>query len=125
MAKLLLIDDNLQFCTMLQQMLKSEGHHVVTAHNGMDGIKRFREDPCDLVITDILMPEKEGTETIQELIQEFPDIGIIAISGGGRGLAPEFGLELASAFGAARVLTKPFSRLEIVQAIEDVLGLMK
>ena len=73
--------------------------------NGKTGIEFFRQDPLDLVITDIIMPEKEGLETIQELRFEFPDVKIIAISGGGKGGENNY-LQMAQGFGAEITFSK-------------------
>jgi DNA-binding response OmpR family regulator len=84
MTKRLVIEDDDRLRTTLRKMLERSGYEVVVASNGKEGIKHFREAPCDLVITDLIMPEKEGLETIRELKEEVPDIKVIAISGGGR-----------------------------------------
>ena len=94
MARILVIDDDDQILRTLHQVLEMEGHEVVDASNGKEGIKLFRENGADLIITDIVMPEKEGLETIMELRRDFPDIKVIAISGGGR-VDPESYLTLA------------------------------
>ena len=72
MARILIIDDDEQILTSLREVLEWDRHEVVDAPNGEVGVKLFREEPADLVITDILMPEKEGTETIRELPAKFP-----------------------------------------------------
>ena len=107
MARILIIDDEVQILNMLRQMLEGEGYEVIDAPNGKEGIRRYRENPADLIITDILMPEKEGIETIQELKRDFPDIKIIAMSGGGR-LDPKQYLSMAKSFGAQYTFTKDF-----------------
>ncbi len=98
-----------------------EGHEVVNASNGKEGIKLFRENGADLIITDIVMPEKEGLETIMELRKGYPDVKIIAISGGGR-VDPESYLTMAEKMGASRTLTKPFEREELLEAVRELLG---
>ena len=120
MAHILLIDDDDQIRAMLQQMLEREGHKVVSAADGKQGIKLFREQAADLIITDIIMPEKEGLETIMELRRDFPEVRIIAISGGGR-MKPEEYLHLAERCGACRTLTKPFRRNELLDAVRESL----
>ncbi len=82
MVRILLIDDDDDFRSMLRMALEQDGYVVEEARNGLEGSQRQRTEPVDLVITDILMPEQEGLETIQALRQEFPEIKIIAISGG-------------------------------------------
>jgi len=84
MARILVIDDDIQILEMLGQTLEREGYEVVDALDGKEGMRLYREAPTDLVITDIVMPEKEGVETIMELKRDFPDVKIIAMSGGGQ-----------------------------------------
>src|SRR5207245_7504489 len=101
---ILVIDDDEDFRRMLFTALERDGYTVEEARNGQEGSRRHRTEPVDLVITDILMPEQEGLETIQALRREFPEIKIIAISGGVGQL--NF-LPLARKFGALRTLQKP------------------
>ena len=84
MARILIIDDDEQVRRYLRKILEAQGHEVVAASDGKLGIELCREEPTDLIITDIFMPEKEGLETIGELRRDYPDVKIIAISGGGR-----------------------------------------
>ena len=104
----------------LRCILELEGYQVFTASNGDEGVHVFREEQADLVITDIIMPVKEGLETISELQRDHPDVKIIAISGGGRIAAKNY-MELAKGLGAKRVLAKPFSRSEILGSVKEVL----
>ena len=120
MAQILIIDDDDQLRLMLRKTLERSGYEVVEAPNGKEGIKRFREMPCDLVITDLIMPEKKGLETISELKEDFPDIKVIAISGGGR-VGPNDYLHLAKMLGAAQTLTKPIEREKLLNAVEELL----
>ena len=121
MASILLVDDDEQLRTMLSEVLKRAGHEVQTACDGDEAIKMFRSNPTDLVITDLIMPNKEGLETIREIRQGFPAVRIIAMSGGGRN-GPGNYLAVAERFGAQRVLNKPFSHREILEAVRGVLG---
>jgi len=118
---ILIIDDEDQFRKMLRQMLERAGYEVREAADGEKGLQLFRQQPADLVITDIFMPEKEGIETIFELRRDFPDVKIIAISGGGR-IGGLQSLKHAEGAGAERTLIKPFERRELLQAIQNVLG---
>jgi len=81
MKSILVIDDEEQLVKMVCTMLEREGYRVSVAENGKQGMRLFRQEPVDLVITDIFMPEKEGLETIRELRREFPGIKIILITG--------------------------------------------
>ena len=116
MARILIIDDDVQILKLLRKMLENEGYDVVDAVDGNKGLKLYREDPTDLVITDIIMPEKEGIETIIDLRREFPEAKIVAMSGGGHGEAEPY-LHMAKGLGAIRTLTKPFGKEELLEAI--------
>jgi CheY-like chemotaxis protein len=121
MPRILLVDDDESFRPMLHETLERFGYEVVVAVNGNEALDRYRERPADLVLTDVIMPEKEGLETIREIRREWPDAKIIAMSGGGR-TTPENYLKMAQNMGAAKVLTKPFSNRDLLDAIEGVLG---
>ena len=121
MKRILVIDDDAQLRKMLRQMLERQGYGVIEAGDGKEGMALYRQAPTELIITDIIMPEKEGVETIIELRRDFPDVKIIAISGGSRSLNKEYYLELAKRLGAAYTFTKPFARKELLEAIEDLL----
>ena len=118
--RILVIDDESQIRAMLRQLLDSQGYEVLTAINGKEGVLKYRNHPFDLVITDIIMPEKEGIEMIMELKQEFPEIKIIAMSGGGRA-APEGYLTIAKKVGAIQTFNKPVDQAHLLRTIEDVL----
>ena len=96
------------------------GYTVVDAENGRKGIRKQREEPVDLVITDLIMPEQEGLETITLLKREFPEVKIVAISGGGR-IGPEAYLPTAQELGADLVFSKPFDVKEFVTAMRELL----
>lgn len=117
---ILLIEDDEQMAEMLKIMLEKEGYHVMVASNGEEGIKLYRNNPMDLVITDIVMPEKEGIETIKELKVDYPDVKIIVMSGGGLVGAEEY-LQIAKGFGVRHTIVKPFSREEILKAIRELI----
>jgi len=120
MAAILVIDDEDLVVLMLKRLLEKAGHQVTTASNGNLGLKAFQEHNPDLVVTDLIMPEKEGIETIMELRQIQPDIKIIAISGGGGYGKPEDYLPVAKGLGADRVFSKPFDEQEFLSAIEQL-----
>jgi CheY-like chemotaxis protein len=121
MALILVIDDEEFVRDMLRQMLEAEGHSVVEAPNGAAGLRLLHEQKPALVITDILMPEKEGIETIRELRKVAPHVKIIAISGGGRMSRIDL-LAVAQSFGAAGALAKPFERRELIDTVRSVLA---
>ena len=102
-------------------MLERDGQEVVEAPDGIEGVRLYREKRPQLVITDIVMPKKEGLETILDLRTEDPQVKIIAISGGGR-IGPESYLDIAEGFGANHILAKPFKNEELLEAIHGLLG---
>ena len=120
MAHILLVDDDRQFRDMLKAMLERLDHKVVTAQDGNEALERYSELKPDLVITDLIMPEREGLETIRALTSGDADVRIIAMSGGGRSSPATF-LKIARAMGAAAVLPKPFSFDQLSTAIETAL----
>lgn len=119
-GRVLVIEDDPQMRRVLKQIIEDKGHDVVVASNGKEGIKRYRANPFDLVVTDIIMPEKEGLETIIELKRDFPDVKIIAISGGGK-IDAETYLNMAKDFGVAYTFAKPVEREELLNAVRDLL----
>ena len=121
MKRILVIDDDLQVRQMLRQMLEREGYEVVEAKDGKEGYELYHQAPTDLVITDIIMPKGGGLEVIFELRREFPDVKIIAISGGGRFLSDKDCLSLCGDRNIPAI-SKPFERKEILKAIEGLLG---
>jgi DNA-binding response OmpR family regulator len=121
MSLILVIDDDEVIRALLRDFLERDGYEVMEAENGKIGLKLLRENGADLVITDLIMPEKEGIETIRELRKDFSDVKIIAISGGGA-IGPETYLQMAKSMGAHRVFGKPFSLQEISEAIRELIG---
>jgi len=121
MGNILVIDDDRQVLNVVQEMLRMDGHEVGTAEDGDIALELFREQPFDLVITDLIMPQKEGLETIAEIRAIKQDVPIIAMSGGGR-IGPMDYLDTAKYIGASTTLAKPFTRNELSQAVSDLLG---
>jgi CheY-like chemotaxis protein len=121
MKRILVIDDHTGLRQMLRQILEREGYEVVEAGDGKEGIELYRQAPADLIIADVVMPEKDGVEIIRELKRDFPDVRIIAISGGSRTLDPQYCLSAMKALGALYVLTKPFGRKELLEAVHKLL----
>lgn len=116
MKTILIIDDEPQTRTMLKVMLENEGFGVTLASDGNEGIERFRQMPTDLILTDIVMPEKEGVETIVELRKIYPATPIIAMSGGGSIASYDY-LDHARLLGANDTLRKPFTRQKLLDTI--------
>jgi YesN/AraC family two-component response regulator len=121
MRKVLIIDDEPYILLMLKKMLEKAGYEVDLASSGIQGMKLFEKESADLVITDIIMPDKEGLEIILEMKKQRPDLKIIAISGGGR-ISPESYLECAVYFGASRVFQKPFKQKELISAVNELIA---
>jgi DNA-binding NtrC family response regulator len=120
MARILIIDDEPQIRSMLRLMLERVGYEVIEAADGMEGIRQYRDNPADVIITDLIMPNKDGIGMIIELKKEFPQIKIIAMSGGGVN-RPEGYLDGAKKLGASRTLTKPIDRDEMMSAVKETL----
>ncbi|MBW2107050.1 MAG: response regulator [Deltaproteobacteria bacterium] len=121
MATILIIDDDEQILKVCRTLLEREGFTVVESQEGSQGIEICRRRSIDLVITDIIMPGKEGLETIMELRNEFPALPIVAMSGGGQ-LGPESYLPLARMLGAQQALRKPFTKNELMESISGLIG---
>ncbi len=120
MAKILVVDDEALIRDMLRQMLTRLGHRVTMADDGKLGLDYFNEIKPDLVITDIIMPNKDGIQLIMSLLNQNPDFPIIAMSGGRRAVSAEFNLDSAGLLGAKAVLQKPFSREQLQDALQMV-----
>jgi DNA-binding response OmpR family regulator len=121
MARIFVFDDEPSILLMIKKMLEKEGHEVDIALNGRAGMELFDKYIPDLLITDIIMPEQEGMETIITLRKKFPDLKIIAISGGGR-LVSEGYLPSAKILGANVVFNKPLVQKEFVKAVSTLLN---
>lgn len=120
MAQILLVDDDLQLLRAARTALERAGHEVVSAVNGEAAVRRFRQSPPDLLITDIVMPEKEGLETILELRRESPNLKILAISAYVRSEYADY-LQFARQVGANGTLAKPFDRDDLLAAVNELL----
>lgn len=121
MARILAIDDEEHILVLLAMMLGDAGHEVVTAKDGLEGLKLAAAQPFDLVITDIVMPVTEGIETIRALRQKNPALPILAISGGARFGAVNM-LQVAQKLGASAALPKPFLPQEMLGAVSTLLA---
>ncbi len=113
--KILIVDDEPQIREILRIWFEQEGFTVLVAENGREGVRLQRRDPAQLLICDLIMPDQEGIETITSFKKEFPRVGIIAISGGGK-IGPDSYLEIAVQLGAWKAFKKP---LDIPQLIES------
>ena len=120
-ARILIIDDEPSALDLLRRIFEGEGYQVVLAANGLEGVELFRQNPCDLVITDIVMPGKDGLQTILDLREEYPDLPFVAISGGGA-ISKERYLTVAGYLDRVVTLAKPFAIEAIVAAVERLLA---
>ena len=120
MPRILVIDDDAPLRSLLREALEQNGFSVEEQSNGLLGLRAYKLLPADVVLTDIVMPDKEGLETIRDFRRSFPDAKIIAMSGGltTSNLDP---LPLAAQFGARHTLRKPFSIKELLSALAMVL----
>lgn len=116
MKSILIIDDDLSFTKALAHLLGQIGYEVSVAHSGQEGISRYRENPSDLVITDLIIQRQDGSQTVQELQSEFPDFKFIALSGENVDTLPQ-----ARQLGARHTFVKPFATEELLETIEEEL----
>ncbi len=114
MVSILLIDDNPQFRHEVRLSLEDAGHRVTEASSGNEGLDAFKRDPQDVVITDVVMDDGEGVETMRSIHDLSPDVPVIAISAYERYLWSMDGL------GAARTLAKPFRISALIEAVNSV-----
>ena len=119
--KILVIDDDDVIRLTMQSFLKKKGFQVFTAENGNTGLELFKKESPQIIITDMLMPNKEGLETITEIRSFKNGSKIIAMSGGGSTQNMTF-LQLAEKVGADLLLSKPVKPDQLIAAIEDLLG---
>jgi DNA-binding NtrC family response regulator len=118
--RILVIDDEPSSLDLLQRILEGEGYAVELASNGLEGMELFRLRPCDLVISDMVMPVKDGLQTILELRDIAPNLPVIAISGGGV-ISKERYLTVAGYLGKVMTIAKPFAVETIVNAVAGLL----
>jgi len=121
--RILVVDDEEQIRSMLTQMLEHEGFEVDTAENGEEGMNLITRHAYDLIITDMIMPIKDGLKLIMELVRDYPDQRILAISGGGAIKAERY-LTMAGYLGDdIMTLEKPFKRETLLALVNDQIGL--
>jgi CheY-like chemotaxis protein len=121
MNRILVIDDDEAMRSLLRRTLERAGYQVVEASNGRDALRIVPSGHFNLVVTDLLMPEKDGIEVVLHLRRTDPKLPVIAISGGGRVPAGEY-LEMAKTLGASEVLAKPFETSVFLKTIERLLA---
>lgn len=116
--KILIVDDDELIRDLFRRWLEREGFEIYEAENGKKGVEIQRSNPVDLMICDLIMPVQEGIETITQFKEDFPEIGIIAISGGGK-IGPDSYLPVAEHLGAWRVFTKPVDMPLLIETIKE------
>ncbi len=125
MPAILIIDDDQELCVMMETLFTKAGYAARTASDGQKGIELFKKEGADLIITDIFMPEKEGIELIRELRRDYPEVKIIAISGGGpetlHGIPVLDVFSMAERIGASRVFEKPVDTGKLLAAVQELL----
>lgn len=121
MARILIVDDEALVRAGLRRLLTRAGHETHEACEGNEALRLQREHPADLVITDMVMPEKDGVEVVMQLRREYPKTKIVAISGGGR-VSPDTYLSNVQLLGADRIFSKPVGSEELLTAIRELLG---
>lgn len=121
MSRILVIDDDKFVRTSIRAVIEGAGHDVSDASDAETGLGLQRAKPFDAAIVDLIMPNKEGLETIRELKRDFPDLPIIAISGGGEIVKKNF-FQAAQLFGANFTLEKPFDGGELLATLDSALS---
>jgi len=121
MARVLVVEDDHNYRTVMREVLEAEGFDVKEAKNGEEALLKYIAAPADVVILDLLMPRKSGLETIRDLHRGFPDARVIAISGAWQRQPGDL-LHVADVIGADKTLAKPFKPEELVAAIREVLA---
>jgi len=116
MPSVLVVDDEDQIRQLIRETLEQAGYDVQEARDGKEGLERYRTQPADLVIMDILMPDQDGLESIMTLRREFPSSRVIAITGGSDMIGILNFLDVAKMLGARRTLQKPFEMKTLLDA---------
>jgi len=122
MTHVLVVDDEPGVRSVVEQTMTRFGYAVVTAEDGFDALKKLSLGRFDLMVTDMAMPEMDGVKLIGHVRERYPNIKIIAISGGGLHYTPEDCLGLAVQAGAAKTLMKPFMLGELSSMTKELLG---
>ena len=121
LLKLLVVGDDRLIRSMVREVFEQEGHQVEEAPDGNVALSLLREHRPDLLVIDLLMPDKGGLEMIREAWGLLPTLPIIAMSGGASSISGQY-LEIAEGFEAVRLLGKPFQVDELLRAVEEACG---
>jgi CheY-like chemotaxis protein len=118
--RILMVEDEKYSRSMFVQLLRERGYEVFEADNGLTGMQQLREQTVDLVVTNMIMPEMDGVETIVAVRSRYPAVKILAISGSGFNHADSC-LKIARALGAHKTLAKPLDPTEFLRTVEELL----
>lgn len=118
MPSILIVDDEDQVRQLIRQTLEQAGYHVTEACDGKEALQQYRLAPADLIIMDILMPDQDGLETTATLRREFPNVKIIAITGGSDMIGILSFLDVAKMLGAHSTLQKPFEMKALLDTVQ-------
>ncbi len=121
MPSVLVVDDEDAIRQLIRETLEQAGYQVSDARDGKEGLARYRKAPADLVIMDILMPDQDGLESILTLRREFPNVKIVAITGGSDMIGILNFLDVAKMLGARRTLQKPFEMKQLLDVVHGEL----
>ncbi len=116
--RILVIDDDPAIRELLRCFIEKAGYQVFEAENGKEAEEIQRRTPADMVICDLIMPVREGIETISAFRKNFPGTGIIAISGGGT-ISPDSYLQVARQLGAWKIYSKPLDFPGLLKSLEE------
>jgi DNA-binding NtrC family response regulator len=122
MARFLIIDDDEDLGSVVQMILELDGHEAAVSTNAESAVKMHRVRAADVLITDIFMPDKDGFEVIRQFRREFPDVSIVAMSGGGEMLRSLRYLSSAREIGAVHSIRKPFEKESLLAVVHEVLA---
>ena len=117
MSRILVVDDEVEIRDILRDLLETEGYEVFEASDGIEAHKIYSEHSIDVIILDLIMPKKNGLQSIIDFTKKFPDVKIIVMSGGGLDQ-----LNMARSFGARYVFSKPFRMKEMLEAVARLLA---
>jgi CheY-like chemotaxis protein len=121
---ILVVEDNQCLRESIGFLLEAAGHQAFVAANGKNALQVLERHAVDLVLTDIIMPEKDGFALIHEVQHKWPLLPIVAMSSGGGFVSQEYCLTTAKLFGVAALLQKPFGREELSSTIDNLMGLI-
>ena len=119
MKRILVIDDDIALLELIQRWLESADYETIIATNGKEGLESNRKTPADLIITDIYLPDRNGTGLFMEFREEFPQTKVAVMSGGG-GLSRIDYLEFAKLLGATKIFRKPLERKEFINIVQSI-----